>query len=100
MLLGVLTSSLLASLLLDWGIVGKTPFDLTKDTANTNLIRLMLSGALVGLGTELGSGCTSGHGLCGLPRFSLRSFTAVIIFLVTAIFTSTSFLHKQIPRAP
>lgn len=49
----------------------------------------IVSGLLVGFGTKLSNGCTSGHGLCGLPRFSLRSFVAVCIFLVTAIVVST-----------
>lgn len=45
--------------------------------SNLDLIGFALSGLLVGFGTKLGNGCTSGHGLCGLPRFSLRSFVAV-----------------------
>ena len=42
---------------------------------------------LVGLGTAIGSGCTSGHGICGLSRLSLRSLAAVCTFMVTAIVT-------------
>ena len=42
---------------------------------------------LVGLGTAIGSGCTSGHGICGLSRLSLRSLAAVCTFMGTAIFT-------------
>ena len=48
-----------------------------------------LSGFLVGFGTKLGNGCTSGHGLCGIPRLSLRSVVAVCTFLFTAIGIST-----------
>jgi len=44
-------------------------------------------GFLVGFGTRMGSGCTSGHGVCGLGRLSLRSLVAVLIFLITAILT-------------
>jgi len=40
------------------------------------------AGALVGLGTRVGGGCTSGHGVCGLGRFSLRSLVAVMVFMV------------------
>jgi len=40
---------------------------------------------LVGLGTAVGSGCTSGHGICGLSRLSLRSFAAVMAFMVSAV---------------
>ena len=42
---------------------------------------------LVGLGTAVGSGCTSGHGICGLSRLSLRSFAAVVAFMVSAVIT-------------
>lgn len=45
--------------------------------------RLVLAGLLVGLGTRVGSGCTSGHGVCGLSRGSLRSLVAVLVFMGT-----------------
>jgi uncharacterized protein len=45
---------------------------------------LVAAGLLVGIGTRLGSGCTSGHGVCGLSRFSKRSLVAVLTFMVTA----------------
>ena len=41
-----------------------------------------ISGFLVGIGTKLGNGCTSGHGVCGLPRFSIRSYIAVFVFML------------------
>jgi uncharacterized protein len=44
-----------------------------------------VAGALVGFGTRLGGGCTSGHGVCGLGRFSLRSLAAVTVFMVTGM---------------
>lgn len=56
----------------------------------------LISGFLVGLGTRLGSGCTSGHGLCGLPRLSLRSITATFVFLATGILTASSHLKSSI----
>ncbi len=43
------------------------------------------AGLLVGLGTKIGNGCTSGHGVCGLARFSLRSLISVVIFFAVAI---------------
>jgi len=46
---------------------------------------LIISGLLVGFGTRLGSGCTSGHGVCGLSRLSLRSLVATLIFMLTAM---------------
>ena len=45
---------------------------------------LAAAGLLVGFGTRLGSGCTSGHGVCGLGRLSLRSLAAVATFMLTA----------------
>ena len=46
---------------------------------------LIVSGLLVGFGTRLGSGCTSGHGVCGLSRLSLRSLVATLMFMLTAM---------------
>jgi uncharacterized membrane protein YedE/YeeE len=48
---------------------------------------LVISGLLVGVGTRVGRGCTSGHGICGLARFSLRSVVAVCTFMATAMIT-------------
>jgi uncharacterized membrane protein YedE/YeeE len=48
---------------------------------------LVLAGLLVGFGTRLGSGCTSGHGVCGLARLSPRSLVATGTFMVTAALT-------------
>ena len=46
-----------------------------------------VAGFLVGLGTAIGSGCTSGHGICGLARLSMRSAAAVGMFMITAVVT-------------
>jgi len=54
---------------------------------NSSPIILVLGGLLVGFGTAMGSGCTSGNGVCGLSRFSLRSLIATVIFLSTGIVT-------------
>jgi uncharacterized membrane protein YedE/YeeE len=48
---------------------------------------LILAGLLVGTGTKIGSGCTSGHGICGISRFSKRSFVATFLFMISAIVT-------------
>lgn len=48
---------------------------------------LALAGLLVGFGTRLGNGCTSGHGICGLARFSRRSLWAVAVFMAVAMGT-------------
>lgn len=49
--------------------------------------RILLAGFLVGFGALLGSGCTSGHGVCGISRFSVRSLVATATFMATAIIT-------------
>jgi len=46
---------------------------------------VVIGGALVGFGTRLGGGCTSGHGVCGMARLSIRSIVATAIFMATAI---------------
>jgi len=48
---------------------------------------LALAGLLVGIGTTLGNGCTSGHGVCGISRLSRRSIAAVATFMLTAALT-------------
>ncbi|PWE52087.1 hypothetical protein DEM27_32945 [Metarhizobium album] len=48
---------------------------------------LVIAGLLVGFGTRLGSGCTSGHGVCGLARLSPRSLTATLVFMAVAAAT-------------
>eukprot|EP00904_Undaria_pinnatifida_P003270 jgi/Undpi1/12944/HiC_scaffold_7.g02610.m1 len=50
---------------------------------------LVVSGFLVGSGTRLGNGCTSGHGLCGLPRLSRRSLVATLTFLTSGVATAS-----------
>ncbi|MDT0684092.1 hypothetical protein RM543_15505 [Roseicyclus sp. F158] len=58
-----------------------------------NLWGMALAGLLVGFGTAFGSGCTSGHGVCGLARLSPRSAAAVATFLVAAVATTTFIRH-------
>lgn len=48
---------------------------------------LVVAGLLVGFGTQLGSGCTSGHGVCGMARASVRSITATCVFMLTGALT-------------
>jgi len=54
---------------------------------------LLAAGLLVGFGTRLGNGCTSGHGVCGLGRFSRRSLAAVVTFMSAAIMTTFVVRH-------
>ncbi len=56
-------------------------------TIQSNYLELILAGLLVGFGSKLANGCTSGHGICGISRLSLRSIVAVIVFMAFAILT-------------
>ena len=58
------------------------PFFITN-----SLPLIIIGGLLVGIGTKVASGCTSGHGICGIARSSLRSVVATVLFMVTAILT-------------
>ncbi len=50
-------------------------------------VTMVIAGLLVGFGTRMGNGCTSGHGVCGLGRLSVRSLAAVISFMVAGFVT-------------
>lgn len=56
-------------------------------TIDATVSQLIVAGFLVGIGTRLGNGCTSGHGICGLARLSRRSIGATIIFMSAGILT-------------
>ncbi len=60
---------------------------------------VVLAGLLVGFGTRLGSGCTSGHGICGLTRFSPRSLVAVLTFMTTGAITAFLVNHALLGGA-
>jgi uncharacterized membrane protein YedE/YeeE len=53
--------------------------------ASSNAPLLVIAGLLVGFGTVLGNGCTSGHGVCGISRGSSRSIAATMVFMATAL---------------
>jgi uncharacterized protein len=64
------------------------PFRPALPTAETpDILRLLAGGFLVGLGTRMANGCTSGHGVCGLARFSPRSLAAVMTFMLAGFAT-------------
>lgn len=54
---------------------------------------LIIAGLLVGIGTRMGSGCTSGHGVCGMSRLSIRSIIAVLVFMAVGAFVVTIGRH-------
>jgi uncharacterized protein len=53
----------------------------------TSPVGMLVSGLIVGIGVSFGAGCTSGHGICGLSRFSLRSLVAVLVFMASTAVT-------------
>jgi uncharacterized membrane protein YedE/YeeE len=60
-----------------WLLSGHVP----AVNASTSPAILVIAGLLVGVGTRMGSGCTSGHGVCGMSRFSMRSIAAALTFM-------------------
>ncbi|SEL67084.1 hypothetical protein SAMN05444413_11329 [Roseivivax marinus] len=58
-----------------------------EQTVPSAPLGMIAAGLIVGVGTALGSGCTSGHGVCGLARLSPRSLAAVVTFMATAAIT-------------
>lgn len=59
----------------------------TATPAFAGTVPLVIAGLIVGIGTRLGSGCTSGHGVCGMSRLSQRSLVAVATFMATGFAT-------------
>ncbi len=60
-------------------------------TLEASPLHIIIAGVLVGFGTRLGSGCTSGHGVCGISRLSKRSLVATLTFMASGIATATLF---------
>jgi hypothetical protein len=77
-LVGLILGPLICTFLLDQEI---------KISISSSLSLLTAGGILVGFGTRLSSGCTSGHGISGISRFSLRSIIATITFMIVGILT-------------
>ncbi len=61
--------------------------ELFYNSINYTPLRLIFSGILVGYGTQLGNGCTSGHGVCGISRLSKRSIVATLCFMTSGLIT-------------
>ncbi len=68
-------------------LVATVTGDAVVQTVSGNLPAMSAAGLLVGFGSALGSGCTSGHGVCGLARLSKRSLVAVAVFMGAAFAT-------------
>ena len=82
-LLGLLVSSAVYGLF----------FNLPTSQIDSSYLTLVVAGLLVGFGTRMGSGCTSGHAVCGLGRFSIRSLAATLSFMVAGFVTAYVFFH-------
>lgn len=77
-ILGLISGGLLGFIFID------DPFSTHLDTSPISVI---IAGLLVGYGTRLGSGCTSGHGICGISRLSVRSIVATVSFILSGALT-------------
>jgi uncharacterized protein len=75
-LVGLFAAGILIQVLAPHLLVGATP---------GSALRYILAGLLVGFGTQLGSGCTSGHGVCGISRMSPRSIVATLTFMLVGM---------------
>jgi len=67
-----------------WRAMALAPLAVRQDYP---MIWIVIGGLLVGIGTRLGSGCTSGHGICGIAMFSKRSIVATLVFMATGFVT-------------
>lgn len=76
----------MAAAALAWLLTGNVAAA-TAGLHDLSLWTLIGAGLLVGVGTDLGNGCTSGHGVCGLSRLSPRSLAAVMVFMAVAVLT-------------
>jgi len=64
-----------------------------KTNITDNLVLVVAAGLLVGIGTRLANGCTSGHGVCGISRFSLRGMVSTVFYLLAGGIAMVLFRH-------
>lgn len=81
--------SFIAGLVLGGIILAMTNTEVFSNTTGHSLFQTAVAGILVGFGTVMGSGCTSGHGVCGVSRFSIRSILATVTFIAGGLLTVT-----------
>lgn len=70
--------------------------ELGEVNLQTGPVGMIVAGLLVGYGTRMGNGCTSGHGICGIARLSPRSFAATGTFMLVAILTVALLRHSGV----
>ena len=90
-------AAFLVGLLAAVPVLALAGFDLPAISVDATLPVVIAAGLLVGFGTRLGSGCTSGHGVCGIGRGSGRSIVATLIFMATAV--ATVFIIRHVVGA-
>jgi len=83
----------LAGLILGAALFYQIFGDAPAARAHFPALLLAVAGLLVGFGTTVGGGCTSGHGVCGLARFSARSLGATLVFLAIGVLTAIVVRH-------
>ena len=69
------------------------PLNIAPTHASENVIVLAIAGLAVGFGTRLANGCTSGHGVCGISRFSLRGIAATMVYILAGAISVVLFKH-------
>ena len=85
-------AAFLTGMILSFLFISPFGFSL-PDNSGQSIIIVSIAGILVGFGTRLGNGCTSGHGIIGMGRFSKRSIVATIAFMASAVFVV--FIRQQ-----
>lgn len=78
-------AAFVAGLLAGGAIMAQLKPELFVSTLDRSTTTLLVAGFLVGVGTRLGGGCTSGHGLCGVSRLSRRSIVATLVFMAVGM---------------
>ncbi len=85
--------SFLAGLVLVPGAMALMFFPGISTNITGNMAAIVAAGLLVGIGTRLANGCTSGHGVCGISRFSLRGMVATVFYLLAGGISVVLFKH-------
>ena len=68
-------------------------FDRSETNITNNIVQLVIAGLLVGVGTRIANGCTSGHGVCGISRLSIRGFVATVFYILAGGLTMAILRH-------
>ena len=90
----------LVGLIIGAGVVFRTVEAAAGFNPNGSLAQLIVAGVLVGFGTRIGGGCTSGHGVCGIGRGSKSSIVATLVFVGTGMIVVFLLRHTGIVSAP